>query len=54
MDEECAFYMIDPKQLVSTKTETLECKKPFSFAIDSWHYGFAAIGIYVASGVIFW
>jgi hypothetical protein len=35
MDEEFAFYMIDPKQLVSTKTETLECKKPSSLAVDS-------------------
>jgi hypothetical protein len=35
MDEECAFYMIDPKQLVSTQTETSECKKPFSLAVDS-------------------
>jgi hypothetical protein len=44
--------MIDPKQLVSTKTETLECKKPSSLAVDSWHFGFMAIGIYVGSGVI--
>jgi len=43
MDAECAFYMIDPKQLVSTKTETLECKKTFlscRLQLTLWVHGY--------------
>ena len=46
------FTWLIPKQLVSTKNRNVECEKYFSHVVESWYYGFWAVGSYVASGVI--